>query len=61
MRKYYSDRLLNYKNQLLLWLMTMSFIYSQAQVSLTATAGVATGTYTTVSQAFDSINSARHY
>ncbi len=60
MRKYYSDRLLNYKNQLLLWLMTMSFIYSQAQVSLTATAGVATGTYTTVSQAFDSINSARH-
>jgi hypothetical protein len=60
MRKYYSDRLLNYRNQLLLWLMTMSFIYSQAQVSLTATSGVATGTYTTVSQAFDSINTTRH-
>lgn len=60
MRKYYSDRLLNYKNQLVLWLMIMSFVYSQAQVSLTASAGTATGSYTTVSAAFAAINAGTH-
>lgn len=55
-----SDRLLNYRNQLLLSLMTMSFIFSQAQVSLTATSGTATGTFTTVSAAFAAINAGTH-
>lgn len=60
MRKYYSNRLLNFKHQLLLWLMIFGVFSTKAQVSVTATAGVATGTYTTVSQAFDSINRGRH-
>ena len=60
MRKYYSSRLLNLKHQLLLWLMIFGVFSTKAQVSVTATAGVATGTYTTVSQAFDSINRGRH-
>lgn len=60
MRKYYSNRLLNLKHQLLLWLMILSIFSTKAQVSVSATAGVATGTYTTVSQAFDSINKGRH-
>lgn len=60
MRKYYSNRLLAFKYQLLLWLMIFNFFSLYSQVSLTATAGVATATYTTVSQAFDSINKGVH-
>jgi hypothetical protein len=60
MRKYYSNRLLNLKQQLMLWLMILSIFTLKAQVSLTATGGAATGSYTTVSQAFDSINKGFH-
>jgi hypothetical protein len=40
--------------------MIFNFFSLYSQVSLTATAGVATATYTTVSQAFDSINKGVH-
>lgn len=60
MRKYYYNRLLNLKLQLILWLVGFNIYFTQAQVSVSATAGAATGTYATVSQAFDSINRGFH-
>lgn len=61
MRKYYSDRLLMWRRCFFLATGVLMSIHGISQVSLTATSGTATGTYTTLSAAFTAINAGTHF
>lgn len=62
MRKYYSKCLLSIGRQTLLAISVLYFGIVEAQnVSVSATGGTATGSYTTVSAAFAAINAGTHY